>query len=431
MKKPRSPGLPRALVLGFLAMASLAPTPTPATDWPAWRGPTADGVTAETDLPLAFGKTENVLWKQSLPGPGNSTPIVWRGLVYLTQAEAKGAKRSLIAFDRKSGKEVWRKTVAFRGKEPTHKTNPFCSASPVTDGERVIVSHGSAGVHCYGLDGKALWQRDLGEFRHIWGNAASPVIWKDLCILNCGPGPRTFLIALDRRTGDTTWKLDIPGGLEGGDRSTWTGSWSDPVIYTHGGRTRILASYPRALLSIEASSGTESWRCEGLGNLVYTSPLWAKDTAVAMSGFMGPAIAVKLGGVGNVTATRRLWRHEKAQQRVGSGTIYEGHIYMVNEPGVAACRELESGKLLWKSRVSGTCWTSLVRSSDRLYTADQSGKVSVFRASPERFEKLAESETGETIRGSIAVSNGQLFIRGYKHLWCIGEKRGESSRAKE
>ena len=267
-----------------------------ADNWPAWRGPTGQGLCGETDLPLRWSPTENVKWKTELPGPGNSTPIIWDENVFITQATEDGRRRWTICFDRRDGSRRWSKEVRFDGKEPTHDTNPYCSASPVTDGERVIASHGSGGVYCYELNGKEAWSRDLGEFRHIWGNASSPVIRGDLCYLNCGPGARTFLIALNKKTGETVWKKEFPGGQESGNNKTWTGSWSTPVFVREGKRSSLLISYPGRLLCLDPADGKERWACSGLGKLIYTSPMAGEGVAVSLSGFGGPPMAVRSYG---------------------------------------------------------------------------------------------------------------------------------------
>ena len=392
--------------------------PILADNWPAWRGPTGQGICEETDLPLSWSATEQVRWKLPLPGPGNSTPIVWKGKLFLTQATAGGAMRWTWCVDSKSGKVLWKKSVAYSGSEPTHATNPFCSASPVTDGERVIVSHGSAGLFCYDLTGKELWRRNLGEFRHIWGNANTPVISGGSCYINCGPGIRTQLLCLDKKTGKESWKVPIPGGHEGnGGRENWTGSWSTPLVLDD----RLLVSYPGRLVAFAADTGKELWSCAGLGKLVYTSPLAREGVAVSMSGFMGPPLAVRLGVRGEVAESRRLWRQERAQQRIGSGVIHKGHIYILNDPGVLECIQLKTGESLWKNRLAAKSWSSVVLSGNRLYTADDGGSCFVVEASPS-FKVLARNELGERIRASIAVSNGALFIRSYQHLWCIAKK---------
>ncbi len=181
-----------------------------AANWPAWHGPSGSGVTPETDLPVRWSATENVRWKVPLPDRGNSSPIVWRNRVFITQAIEKENHLTVMCLNRADGRVLWQSTVTRSEKDPTHETNPYASASPVTDGERVIAWFGSAGIYCYDLNGKELWRRDLGKQSHQWGYAASPIIYGDLCFLNFGPGERTFLIALDKKTGKTVWKVDVP-----------------------------------------------------------------------------------------------------------------------------------------------------------------------------------------------------------------------------
>ena len=180
-------------------------------------------------------------------------------------------------------------------------------------------------------------------------------------------------------------------------------------------------SYPGRLVAFAADTGKELWSCAGLGKLVYTSPLAREGVAVSMSGFMGPPLAVRLGGRGEVAESRRLWRQERAQQRIGSGVIHKGHIYILNDPGVLECIQLKTGESLWKNRLAAKSWSSVVLSGNRLYTADDGGSCFVVEASPS-FKVLARNELGERIRASIAVSNGALFIRSYQHLWCIAKK---------
>jgi outer membrane protein assembly factor BamB len=398
-----------------------------AENWPAWRGASGFGITGETNLPLRWSKTENVRWKVALPGPGSSTPIVWGNRVCLTQAEEKGKRRSTLCFDRKDGTRLWGETVEYPEREPTHGDNTYCSASPVTDGERIIVSHGSAGVFCYDLDGHKQWQYDVGKLYHIWGNASSPVIHGDLCLLNCGPGERTFLLALNKRTGTKVWQVDVPDGQESGDAKSWIGSWSTPVVANVDGRDQVLVSFPERLRGYDPKTGDELWSCAGLGRLVYTSPLVGEGAAVAMGGFNGPAIGVRLGGAkGDVTESHRLWRRDREQQRIGSGVITGGHVYVLNEPGIAECMELESGTTVWKERLGSASWSSMLLSGDRLYVLNRAGSCFVIRAAT-KFEPLAQNDLGEHTQASLAPSGGELFIRTYKHLWCITAADGSKA----
>jgi outer membrane protein assembly factor BamB len=180
-------------------------------------------------------------------------------------------------------------------------------------------------------------------------------------------------------------------------------------------------SFPHTLLGYDPATGDERWRCGGLGRLVYTSPVVGDGVIVAASGYMGPSMAVRVGGRGDVTESHRLWRTDRAPQRIGSGVVTGGHLYLVNEPGVAECIEPKTGKTMWKERLGKECWSSPVLADGKLYIVDQAGDGHVFRAAT-TFERIATNPIGERTRASIAVSNGELWIRTYEHLWCIARK---------
>ena len=398
-------------------------------NWPAWRGPEGTGIAHETKLPLRWSTNENVRWRTALPERGNSTPVIWKDSLFLTQAISKENRRTLMCVDRKTGKVRWQKGVTYDEKEPSHETNPYCSASPTTDGERIVASFGSAGLYCYDFEGNELWHRSLGKQHHIWGNAASPVLYKDLCILNVGPGDPTYLIALDKKTGKPVWRVDEPGGNSGQPKpgedakAVWIGSWSTPIVIKENGQDRLIMSFPKRVASLEPESGKEIWTCSGLNPLVYTSPLYDDGVVVAMGGFGGSAIGVKSGGKGDVTETHRLWQQPKAKQRIGSGVIHDGHIYILNEPPIAECYELKTGKLVADQRLKGPgakgeTWSSMVSVGDKLYVINQSGDTFVLKADP-KMEVLAVNSLGEFTNASIAPSDGEMFIRTHKNLWCI------------
>lgn len=414
----------------FAALLYLLCFSASAANWPAWRGPLGTGVCLETNLPLRWSTNENVRWRAPLPERGNSTPLIWGDRVFVTQAIDSEKRRLLMCFDKNSGKTRWKSGVTYEEKEPTHPTNPYCSASPVTDGQVVIASFGSAGLYAYDLAGKELWHANLGKQHHIWGNAASPVIYKDLCILNVGPGERTFLVALDKKTGEEKWRVDEAGGDSGedrdGKRGVWIGSWTTPIVIeeSRDGGTRLIMTFPKRVAALEPTTGREVWTCRGLNPLVYTSPLHADGIIVAMGGFNGSSLAVKTGGSGDVTETHRLWHHPKTKQRIGSGVIAGDHIYILNDPGVAECFELRTGKLVWEERLKGPAksdsWSSMLLAGERIYVSNQGGDTFVLEASP-AFKTLATNSLHEPIFSSVAVSDGNLFLRTHKALWCVAK----------
>ena len=189
------------------------------------------------------------------------------------------------------------------------------------------------------------------------------------------------------------------------------------------GRDELIMSWPRRVAAYDLKTGKELWTCSGLNPLVYTSPLYADGVVVCMGGFNGSSLAVKAGGSGDVTETYRLWQHPKTKQRIGSGVIANGYIYILDDPGVAECIELKTGKVVWEERLKGAgaksdSWSSMVLSGDKLYVVNQSGETFVLKASPQ-FESLNVNSLGETTMASLAVSEGEIFIRTYSNLWCI------------
>jgi outer membrane protein assembly factor BamB len=407
-----------------------------AENWPAWRGPLGTGICAEKNFPTKWVVNQNTKWRNTkwrvpLPERGNSSPVVWGDQIFITQAiEAQGL-RQLLCFDRRTGRQLWKSEVEYKVKESTHRTNPFCSASPVTDGKHVIVSHASAGLFCYDMKGKLLWSRDLGEQHHVWGNAASPLIHGDLCILNFGPGERTFLVAVSLKDGSTVWQHDEPGGSsgipkEGGARGKWVGSWTTPVLMDAKSGLQLLMCYPNRVTAFDPLKGRELWTCAGLNPLTYTSPIYGNGIVVAMGGFRGTAMGVRAGGKGDVTKTHQLWTRPREKQRIGSGVMVNGHVYILNEDGVAQCIEARKGKVVWAERLrgpggNGKSWSSMVAAGDKLYAINQSGDAFILRAAP-RYQLLAVNSLGEMTQSSMAFSNGEIFIRTYKSLWCISGK---------
>ena len=412
------------LIVQLLAFGALA------GQWPGWRGPEGVGVATENGLPLHWSTNLNVHWRTPLPEPGNSTPIVWNQLVFVTQSVER--RRTLMCFNRATGELVWLQGPAYSASESTHESNPYGSSSPVTDGERVIVWFGSAGLYCYDFVGKELWHRELGRQRHIWGWGSSPILSGELCYLNFGPGEPSFLLALDKRTGREIWRIAEPNAdsgekKPGQDQPAWLGSWSTPIVIKPGPREELVLSWPKWLEAFDPKTGRELWRCAGINPLVYTSPLYDKksEIVVAMGGYSGMALAVRAGGSGDVTETHRLWHHPKTKQRIGSGVIYENHVYILNDPGIAECFQLQTGKLIWEERLKGPArksdnWSSMVVSDGRLYVVNQGGDTFVLRAAP-KFEVLATNSLGETTISSMALSDGEIFIRTHQALWRIGE----------
>ncbi|MEX2215308.1 MAG: PQQ-binding-like beta-propeller repeat protein [Phycisphaeraceae bacterium] len=426
------------LVLGLSLFLSLASGKTGAAEsWPAWRGDgEGSGRAVNADIPVQWSKDKNVRWRIELPERGNSTPVIWGDRIFVTQAIEKDKWRGLMCFSRADGKLLWKSGLTYDKPERTHRTNPYCSASPATDGKLVFVSYGSAGVACYDFQGTEQWRRDFGAIDHVWGNSASPVLHGDLSIHYHGPGPGGFLIALNKKTGETVWKFDEPAWKPGertdgfkGDPDGVIGSFSTPILVDTGGaggtgkRTELIMSFPMDIRAFDPASGKELWRCGGLNPLVYTSPAYGDGIIVALGGYYGNTVAVKVGGEGDVTQTHRLWQHVRDNGGIGSGVIKGGHLYYHDSGGVALCVEIKTGETLWKSRLPGISksWGSYMLAGDRIYALSQAGETAVFKANPEELEVIAHNHLGEVTNSSIAPAGKELFIRTHEALWCIGD----------
>jgi len=396
-----------------------------AENWSSWRGPNGNGTTSENGFPTTWSTTENVAWRIDLPAAGNSTPITWQDNVLLTQATAEGTKRHLTCYDFKSGKQRWQYTATIEQVEKTHNTNPHAAGSPVTDGKHIVVSFGSAGIHCVDMKGNLQWRADMGRLEHIWGTSASPVIFEDLVIVNCGPGVRAFWIALDIQTGEEVWKTESKNFVSTKPEE-FRGSWSTPVIYGSGADAVMFISMPLKFYALKPRTGDILWTCDGPGMLAYTSPLVNRNVAVTMSGYGGPSLAIKRGGHGDVTASHRLWhKTERAEnpQRIGSGLIIGEHIYIVNEPGIAWCMDLNTGERLWQQRLGDSkCWSSLCLVEEKIYVVNDKGTTFVIEPNPKQCKIIHENKVAELTRGSLAFANGRVLIRTYKSLYCIESK---------
>ena len=434
-------GVRRALLC--IALLAFTVIQLEADQWPAWRGPGANGIYGGIPLPLLWSTNQNVHWQTPLPGPGNSTPIIWDQRVFITQAVEKTSRRAVICFDRRDGKILWEAGPIWTSKETTSPENPPCTPSPVTDGKRVIAWFGSAGVYCFDFAGHELWNRDLGRQSHMYGYGASPLVYHDLCIINFGPGLRSFVVALDKRTGKIVWQYNpqpIPQDAKfenyGGEAS-WqkpggmalaeiAGSWATPLLARADHSDEIVVALPFKINGLAPKNGAELWTCSGPNNGIYSAPFIGEGTVVLnSSGFRNAITAVRPGGRGDVTTTHRAWiQNLAAKPSIGSGVIFKNHIYQINTSGFAECRNLGTGTLVWEERLTGSgalnsSWSSALLDGDRLYLANRNADVFVLRASP-KFELLATNSIGAgPMNSSPAASDGDLFLRTDQALFRI------------
>ncbi|MBL4884186.1 MAG: PQQ-binding-like beta-propeller repeat protein [Planctomycetaceae bacterium] len=401
-----------------------------AADWPAFRGPHANGIT-EDSAPTQWDAEKNILWKIPLAQSGNGSPIVIDGKVLLTSAEdTEGKLRSLYCYDAATGKELWKQTVAYKDKMSTHKTNPHCSTTPAAQGNRVVVWHASAGLHCYDLEGNKIWSRELGVYKHIWGYGTSPIILGNQVILNTGPGDRVMITALDLKTGKTLWEAVEPqdGTSDKSADGKFKGSWSTPIFAMVEGKTQIISVMPKRVVAYDPDSGKILWYCNGVnhknGELSYSSAIIVGDLCYVTGGYKGPSMAIRLGGSGDVTETHRVWRIENQPQNIGSAVQVNGLIYRPNaDPGILDCVDPKTGNIQWKSRGTGAYWASTIKAGNYLYATAQDTTTIVYKANADQLEEVSRNrlEAEGTCNATPAASNGKIYIRTFSHLYAIGK----------
>lgn len=388
-----------------------------AANWPTWRGPNRNGISTETNAPTRWSRTENVRWRTGLTEWGNSSPIVWRDTVFITQTTRH--LRSLLAYDRHNGKLRWSGTVESRVLAPTSRSNPYCAASPVTDGERVVTWYGSDGLHAFDLDGNRQWDLDLGPQRHQWGYGSSPVLAGDRIYLNFGPGAEEFIVAVDKRTGRELWRTRGPVA----PAEDVNGTWSTPLLVKVNDQPQLLVALRDYFAGLDPETGLEIWHCDGMGPLAKASPIAGDGIAVMSGDTRGGEIAVRLGGRGDVTETHRLWREAPPRSRIASGIVRDGRIYGAQAGGILDCLTLDGGDTIWAERQKGAgansaIWASPILVGQLLYFVNQGGDTMIVEASP-KFNLVAVNRIDEFCNASPAIAYGDLFLRTYSALWCI------------
>ena len=415
-------------------------------NWEQWRGRTGTGKTSYKTSLTEWGPDKNVKWRAELPEPGNSTPIVWGERIFLTQPLSDSKQRALLCLDRRTGKVRWQRGVQYAASEESHKTNPYCSASPTTDGERVIAWFGSAGLVCWDLDGEELWRRDLGKQEHMWGYGSSPILHNNLCILSFGPGNRESLVAFDKTTGETLWEVPslddakertLSGPENDGNANDFSsdkardkrlrGSWSTPIIVEVEGHFELVATLSRRVSAFDPATGTLLWTCGGSGPLAYASPMESNGIIVALGGYNGASLAVRSGGHGDVTKTHRLWHKPKHGGWLGTGIVDDGAIYICDIGGVISCIDVKSGNELWKERSGGGgTWSSITQTADgSMFLLTKSGATTVFRPSRDGFKKVSLNELEESTNASVVVVGNDILIRTDKALWSLASQSKE------
>lgn len=428
-----------------------------AADWPRFRGPNGSGIAPDDKpVPLEWSATKNLKWQTALPGPGSSSPIVvgdrvfvtcWSGYADSGERSAGGditaLKRHLICVDRATGKILWDRNVPAKQPEEQYggmfAQNGYASHTPVSDGKSVFAFFGKSGVHAFDLDGKPLWQAEVGNWddRRGWGTASSPVLHGDVLIVPAVVEDQA-LFGFDKNTGKQLWKAPSEG---------FASTWGTPVL----AGSDLVIAVPGEVWGFNPESGKLRWYAQGLqSDSVCNSVVTDGSTVFAMGERGGGSVAIKAGGKGDVSATHTLWTGSNGP-RIPTPVLWEGRLYWISS-SIATCRDAKTGAEIYNERIestgsgsgseqsgsggggggfgggrrggmSGSDYSSPVAANGHLYQVTRRGEVLVIKLGP-KFELVARNRIdGDTSDHSAtpAISNGQLFLRSAKTLYCIGE----------
>jgi len=427
-----------------------------ASNWPQWRGPQSRGVSEEKNLPDEWGPDKNIIWKTAIPGRGHSSPIVWGNKIFLTtsiegevvpgakavshvrngqvwvhpDAVAGNKKHTLkaLCLDRDSGKILWER-VAYEGTvyDDRHRKNTYASPTPVTDGKNVYAFFEAEGLYCFDFSGKLIWKTSLGKFSKVgMGPGTSPTLHENLLFLQCdnedgGPG-LSFIAAVDKRTGREVWRV----------KRDHRKTHATPLIVRTEKRVELITNGSESIISYDPKTGAELWRCGGVKGYGIPSPVAGHGMVFLAAGYPSKrAVGVRLGGSGDLTGTPNvIWSYEKGTAYVTSPILYGDYYYLVSEKGILTCVEARTGQIKYEGgRVPtpATFFASAVAYDGKLFLTSEDGDTFVIKAGPAH-EVIRTNSIGEPTLASPAISQGRIFIRGDKHLYCIGDSGKHSEK---
>ena len=443
----------------FVRTASAKPPSRPANgggNWPSFRGPNASGIAEGQNLPDEWNaKTgQNILWRTPLPGLAHSSPIVWGDRIYVTTAVSSDPKATfkpglygdgdaskdrsrqkwmIYALDKRSGKVVWER-VAFEGepREKRHIKATYANSTPATDGRIVVAWFGSQGVYAYDVKGRLLWKVDLGRLdlgaydipTVEWGSASSPIIWKDLVILQCDTQTDSFIVALNANTGETVWKTDrdeLP-------------SWGTPTVAVTSKGDELIANASNFIRGYDPRSGKELWRLGKSSKITAPTPIFADDMLVVASGRgpERPIFVVKAGARGDLTlpdgktsSDAIIWSRTGRGSYMPTPLIYKGILYVLANNGTFDAYNLKTGDELYRQRLPGVgngFSASPVAADGKIYLSNEDGDILVVAAG-EKFTHVGTNSMGELMMATPALSEGVLYVRTAQSVFAVGRKR--------
>jgi len=395
----------RVFVILFLCLPVLA------EDWPEFRGPTGQGHSTETGLPLTWSETKNVKWKTAIPGKGWSSPAILGDRIWLTTATEDGKSLRAICVDRNTG-AITQNVELFRLKNlgPMSPKNSLASPTPVLEGDRVYLHFGNHGTACITQTGEIVWKTKLDYDNGQHGPGGSPVLYEDLLIVSCDGNDYQFVAALDKLTGKTKWKK-LRQGYQ---------AYTTPLVVRLPESDQVISPGAFRAIAYEPRTGKEIWQVrygDGFSNV--PRPVYGNGLVFICTGFQEPSLmAVRVDGRGDVTTKHVAWSLKRGAPLTPSPLLVGGELYMITDNGIATCVDAATGKEHWKARIGGNHSASPVYADGRIYFLSEEGE-SVVIAPGKEFKVLAKSElNGETL-ASMAVSGGSIFIRSRTHLYRL------------
>jgi outer membrane protein assembly factor BamB len=433
-------------------LAAISVTTLAAADWPHWRGPGANGVAPDRTLPVRWSATDNIGWKAPLAGVGVSTPIVSGDRLFVTSQIGSGVRREgnhprlvqggdaasqgeralgagrtatasgerttfvVEAFSRTDGKRLWERRLDAEGTlTPVHDKHNLTTPSPVSDGTLVYALFGTGQIVALTRDGQVTWQRHLGQeispFDVQWGHSSSPVLFEGSLILLCDHPSRSYLLALDKKTGKELWRAD---------RGKGRSSYSTPLVVEGNFGAELIVNSSERLDAYDPKTGQHLWFTGESNRFPVPSAVFHNGVIYTSRGYRsGPYMAIRPGGRGDVTSTHRIWHVPTGAPYVSSLLFYEGVIYMANDVGVLTAIDAANGERLWQERVDGVFSASPVAGGGHVYFVSEGGETVVVKAG--RAPQIVGRNTlGGRVIASPAISNGQIFMRTDDQLLAIG-----------